>query len=173
MNKPLLILFLIAILFVATPASAHTFQTDGSITVLLHTNPDDDPIAGQPAAVLFQITDTANKFDSSKCDCSVTISRQNNILFTAPLLRVVGASIYDLTQAYTFQERGVHQITVNGKPKIAGEFQSFKVQHDLRIDRGGAPSSPENNNILFIISGLIVFAIVVGVGVYFKNKGRK
>ena len=156
-------------------ARAHSFLTDRDITVLLHTNPDDDPIVGQPAAVLLQVTDSTNKYSSSKCDCEISIAEGNKVLFAGPLLYIVGASVYDLTAPFTFPEKAVYQITVTGKPKVVGEFQDFRVEYDLRVDRGSvAPApKPDNSKIWFMVAGAIVFAVGIMSVIYFNRTNIK
>lgn len=154
------------------PALAHEYQSDGSVTVLLHTNPDDDPIAAEPASLFFQVTDTANRFDAAKCDCSVTVSNEGKSLFAGFLFRIEGASIYAFTVPFTFPKKAVYSISVAGSPKTAGDFQKFAVKFDLRVDRtadNAAAASPRDHWLPYLFLG-ILFA---GFFVYFWLKNRK
>lgn len=172
----------IALIFCAVSvhtASAHIFKTDGDITVLLHANPDDDPIAKEPASLLFGVTDTTNKFTESACDCKVAISRGNATLLSTGLLHLATApSLYSLTIPFTFPERAVYNITVTGTPKTPDAFQPFKTSFNLRVDRASSSTAPhpatedassDGKNAL-ILGTVIILA--VGLGLYFKNKIR-
>ena len=152
-------------------ASAHTYKTEGTITVLMHSNPDDDPIVGQAAALFFQITDSANKFDATKCDCNLVISKQNQELFRGSLLRIDNApTIYGFTKPFTFPEKAVYSITVTGKPTTANLFQSFEVNYDLRVDRGVGEPPQTKSTWPWVIGGILILA---GAGLVLWKKTRK
>lgn len=150
-------------------AAAHEYKTDGSVTVLLHSNPDDDPIAAEPASLFFQVSDTSERFDPALCDCSVTISNQGQKLFGGSLFRIGGPSIYSFTIPFTFPKKAVYSISVTGKPKAVGTFQSFQVQYDLRISREVLPQ-PKKVPVTMI--ALVAIAIMAGIGLYFKSKNN-
>jgi hypothetical protein len=131
------IIFIVAMAGLAPQALAHVLKNDGPIGVLLHVNPDDDPIVGQPAALLFSVTDSTNRFDPAACNCMVTISEQGKQLFSGSMLRLgSAASIYSLTLPFTFPEKAVYHIVASGHPKNGKSFQNFQVDYDLRVDRG-------------------------------------
>ncbi|MEO8065584.1 MAG: hypothetical protein ABI643_01865 [Candidatus Doudnabacteria bacterium] len=159
-------------------ASAHLYETDGSVTVLLHSNPDDDPIVGAAAALFFQIDDTANRFDQAQCDCSVEISKQGKKLFSSSLLRIGGASIYAYTVPFTFPEKAVYSIVVTGKPKESELFQDFQVKYDLRVDRDqGQEATPATNSTSGRSAKLIAiiavgFVVLAGLVIFFKSKRK-
>jgi hypothetical protein len=182
MKKYFQILFLISLswLFIK-PASAHIYITDRNITVLLHTNPDDDPIVNQPASMLFEITDKTNRFQVADCDCSVMISRQGQMLLNSPLLTFNTPSIYEFTMPFTFPEKAVYEITFTGKPKTANAFQAFQVQYNLRVDRdAGQAANPQTNTSsdsglmrkIWIPLGIAAVAICVIIFLYFFRRKK-
>jgi hypothetical protein len=171
------IVFGVLLIFLAfgffKPALAHEYQTDGTITVLLHTNPDDDPVVAEPASLFFQVTDTAGRFDAAKCDCSVTISDQGKQLFSDSLLRIDGASIYGFTIPFTFPQKAVYGVVVTGKPKTLGAFQSFQVQFALRVDRTSGNTAAANLPGHWLV---YLFLIVLFVGfliLWLKNRKKR
>ena len=58
----LLLFFITACILPFSATRAHEFKTDGSISALLHINPDDDPIVAEPSEILFLISDTEKRF---------------------------------------------------------------------------------------------------------------
>jgi|GEM_PF-785460 len=130
---------LAALLALAPLASAHVLETDGSIGAIMHVDPDDDPIAGQPAKFYFEFKDKDNKFSFQNCDCSATITRNTQQVFSAPL-PPDGFS-------YTFPERDVYVLDITGQPKQAGQFQSFRLEYTLRISRT-APANSQGSGSL-------------------------
>ncbi|MEJ0021877.1 MAG: hypothetical protein WDN47_04890 [Candidatus Doudnabacteria bacterium] len=177
--KRIIFYVFLAVLFFgfAQPVSAHVFKTDGSITVLMHANPDDDPIAGQPASLLFGITDTANKFDPANCDCKVSISDKSKQLLDESLLRIAGAapSLYALTIPFTFPERAVYSIVVTGAPKTAGAFQNFQVEYDLRVDRTAGNTeagSFTNHWLLYLFLGVLFIGFFAYYLIRLKNRKK-
>jgi hypothetical protein len=165
MKKITLLIIFIFTFGLSQRVSAHTYSTDGAITVLMHSNPDDDPIAGEPAALLFDVDDKNDKFDPINCNCTVIISTENKEIFNGPALRIDGPSIYGLTLPFTFPQRGIYQIKFSGGPKNSSQFQNFSVNFDLRIDRGTARS---NSKLPYIIGGGII--LLIGAAYFIKRK---
>jgi hypothetical protein len=145
---------------------AHTLKTDGQITVLLHTDPDDDPVAGREATILLSVTDPASQFNPADCDCLVTVAEKNRQLLSIHPPTSRQTSIYDFAVPITFPERAVYQITLSGTPKSAGQFQPFAVTYDLRVDRQVAPAPTQNAAIIVdLIIAILVLAGIITLGV--------
>lgn len=127
------------------PASAHVRKTDGSITVLFHADPTDDPVAGQPAELYFGITDTTGRFSMDECNCSLTIANgEKQILNTILSTSVSNPSIFNFSVPFIFPEASVYQIIMTGTPKVKGAFQDFSVTYDLNVKRGSADVAASN-----------------------------
>ena len=126
-------------------ASAHVLKTDGSIGAIMHIDPDDDPIAGSPATFFFELKDKDGKFKGADCNCQVAIVQNGQQLYTAPLFQA-GQTVDINTPvfSFTFPEEAVYQVVFTGKPITAGEFQTFTLNYDVRVDRQVAPASAAN-----------------------------
>ncbi len=148
-------------LCLALPASAHVWKTDGNMSVLLHVNPNDDPIAGKPADLWLQVTDTTNRFNAKNCQCSVSISEGGKTLLSAPLsLWNGGPSIFAFSVPFTFPDPAVYGIVVTGAPEGTSKFQNFRVQYNLRVERNpDDPSADSGPEFYLIMAGLAVFII--------------
>lgn len=140
MKRFLFLIFLISgLLGFGRFAQAHFSQTSGSIAAELHVEPDDDPVIGRPASLLFDITDSQQRFKAADCDCAITINNGSRQLLVAALLPTgPGPSIFSLQIPYTFPQKGLYSIGVTGKPKIANAFQSFQLAYNLRVDRSSS-----------------------------------
>jgi len=125
--------------------SAHVLKTDGPIGAVVHIDPDDDPIIGEPASFFFEFKDTEGNFRTEDCNCTATISNEEEVLTTQPLTS--SASLESSSFYFTFTEKGVYTIKVDGKPLEDGKFEPFELTYDLRVER---TSSNQNSNEGFI-----------------------
>ncbi len=152
------------------PAMAHIIKTDGTISIMLHTSPADDPIITRPADLLFFVTDDTDGFTLARCDCTVTIALRGHDLFNGQPQPIEGLSVYSFHVPFTFPETAVYGIAVVGNPKIAKAFQSFKVQYDLRVDRE-PPRPPIFSYIETPTAGGVALAVGVCLTViYFRRR---
>ncbi|HSX02914.1 MAG TPA: hypothetical protein VLI05_06420 [Candidatus Saccharimonadia bacterium] len=122
-------------------ASAHTLEADGAIKALLHINPDDEPTAGQKTGLWFSLTDSEHKFTAAACDCRLVIKDGDRTLMDRPITAQEAPRTSMLEVVYTFPRPVVYDITLQSKPRQAGEFQPFSLAYDVRVGRGAAPST--------------------------------
>jgi hypothetical protein len=172
MKKSIIILFAV-FLVLPSPASAHVLKSDGAIGVLFHVDPDDDPYVGQPANLHFQIKDKDNKFALADCNCTVSILKQGNQIFSSSLNSLdAKTSIYSAGVSYTFTEKAVYTVVLKGSPKASGAFQPFSVQYDVRISRELGPSANNSANpgSWLIVAGFVVLAVIAGIFIFWKKK---
>ena len=120
-------------------ASAHVLKIDGHISVLLHVNPDDDPVAGQQTTYFLYFHDDTGKFALSKCTCTVTVQSQGQTI-ASQSVDAIDAS--DTENSYTFPDPAVYTMRVDGKPKQADAFQPFNVLFTVRATGGPATAQP-------------------------------
>ena len=152
---------ILAALCFALPASAHVWRTNGNITVLLHVNPIDAPIAGQPAELLFGVTDATNHFTASSCQCVVTVSENGKILLDKPLIPWTGGpSLFTYQMPFTFPDPAVYHVVVTGNPEASGTFQSFQVSYDERVNKNPDDPSADSGPVFYLtMSGASLLAI--------------
>ena len=120
-------------------ADAHVLKVDGHMSVLLHVNPDDNPVAGQQTTYFLYFNDDTGTFAASKCICTVTIQSQNQTIAAQPV-NAIDAT--DTENSFTFPEPAVYTMRVDGKPKQAGAFQSFGVSFTVRATGASATIQP-------------------------------
>ena len=156
-------------------ASAHVLETDGSVGVVLHVDPDDDPYVGQPTGIYFDVKDKSGKFSLANCDCIADFADKNGVIASAV---VSGEAVQ-----FTAPTKGVYTITLHGQPlaRAAGAFQEFKISFDVRFARTASSSSiasaaqPEHQSSTSSTIGhhiaehfihYIVFGLGFGIAIY-------
>lgn len=113
------------------PAFAHVLETANSIGAVLHVEPHDDPIAGQPSKIRFAVTDKSGRFQAKQCNCTLTISRDGSSQSYSPTLLDQSS----VTFSATFPEKAVYTLTLTGNPQEDGSFTPFTLNFTQRVDR--------------------------------------
>lgn len=158
MRKTLIGLLALALIAPAL-ASAHTLKTSGDVGVLLHIDPDDDPVAGQPAALYVSVTDKAS---GAACGCALAVLDGSSTVYAAPLAGQ-GASV-----PLTFPHAGIYQIVVTG---AGAPMPAFSVTFDQRVEAAAESSGPPLP--LYAAAGaLILLILVVGMGFFISRTKR-
>ena len=161
------IFFLVFISFLLTSGSnifAHVLETAGSIGMVLHVDPDDDPIAKVPSKMYFDFKDKAGDFDINNCTCYLKIYAQDELIHTERLIKT------DTT--FTFPNKNVYTIRLEGEPKTNPGFNKFSLSYDLRVDREVDKLVTKKNNSGFsyiFFSALLMISTVVFI--FVKKKG--
>lgn len=155
MSKKLLILItLLGVSLIPASALAHELVRDqsGGAGALVYIDPDDDPIAGQPATLFFEFPDNTMTAKSSKA--SLTITDERGAAATVPI-KADGSS---LSGTYVFPRQGSYQI------KLEIE-QAGKARHvfslSQQISRGAASDAQPNQAPAWAVAGTA--ATVLGV----------
>jgi len=160
MKKALAIAFLIALpLF----ASAHTFKAFGNTSVMMHVNPNDDPIAGEQSNLIFLVS---YKDDSVyTCTCKVQVVDGGKTIFSAPF---TGS---DTSIPYIFPHPGVYQLVIAGTDNASS---TFNLSFDQRVEKAANATGAQANStrwILYVCAGLaVLLAALVGLILNKRNK---
>jgi hypothetical protein len=160
--KSLLLASIIAL--VPSVVFAHVLKSDGDIGAIIHIDPEDSPIVGQPATFFFEFKDKTNKFTVPQCDCTVTIANRGQQVLSQPLTSS-NSSLNSPAFQYTFPEKSLYTVVVAGSPKAGANFQSFSLSYDIRVDRGGDTAAPvqqkPNHTAHYIIFGGGFLALLI------------
>ena len=149
--------------FIPARASAHVVKTDGSVGVELHISPSDDPVAGTPSTLGFSIADSTGRFLAPACTCVLSVSENGRTVSQQTLAAADALSSGVILLGYTFPHQAVYTVSLQGTPRRAGVFRSFRVDYEVRVDRG-VKKSPGSNANLWLIFGLLTMVwIVIGV----------
>jgi len=168
----LALLVVVGVLFLKAPvALAHFPAYDKSMTVVLHIDPDDQPLAGQPARLNFFYEDSQHKFNPQKCNCQVTISEQGKRIFKAQVpLSSPSPTGFGLIP-YTFKQPDVYKIGLSGSPTAGGDFAPFNVSWNFRVPTDLSGYS-DSNKYYIVIFVALALAVVGTIG-YFIYKDLK
>ena len=165
-------IFALTLLLTPYIAQAHVLKADGSIGAVVHIDPDDDPIVNQPSNFYFEFKDKQGKFQPSLCDCTATISENGKTVFTQPLFQnSTNPNLANASFSFTFPQRDVYQLKLEGKPFNAGDFQPFSLNYDIRVSRTANPTtSPSFFGLHFIHFVLILVVFLISVALTTREK---
>jgi hypothetical protein len=159
---------------------AHTLKIDGSIGVVMHVEPDEDPIVGRKSNFEFEFKDKNNKFKSTDCDCSVSILQNGKVLYNQQLFQNnTDPNLSNATASYYFAEQGKYIVRVSGQSHTDQSFPPFSIDYELRVSRTiSAPEQSKENSNWFsahahqLIGGVIGFCIL-GFIIFKSSQNKK
>lgn len=142
MSKLRIFLVLVAVVFClrAVPAQAHVLITDntGTIGAILHITPDDDPIAGEPSSLFFDIQSDAFSKHAHSVVLQITDDKGHTVDVPAQL---IGSSV---SANYIFPQQGVYKIVLSAHAHAeTGSHEAAHAHtftHTQRVARGLAGS---------------------------------
>lgn len=159
------ILLLCAFLCMSTAsAKAHVLiaDTTNEIGAVLHISPDDDPIAGEPSELFFEIQSKAVSVNSHSFVLTVTDS--------------VGVKVYvpinptgnTVSATYTFHSQGVYTIVLLAEP-LSSSAKTLAFQQDQRVSRGEISDNHTQPSFMWAemgIAGSVCSILVIGIVVW-------
>ncbi len=175
-------LYILCATFYISSVFAHVLKSDGSVGVVMHIDPEDDPIVGQPASFFLEFKEKNETFKADNCNCKLSIYKDGKEIFSQPLsLDSSNSGVYQSAVYFTFPEKNVYTIKIAGLPKSEGNFQPFNLSYDLRVSRepDSQPAKTESessrwikNHIphligSFLIAGFFIYAMIK------QSKGKK
>lgn len=177
MKNKIIIIIAIGLLLVSINASAHEFKRDGRVGALLHTEPGDDPVAGDPSFMLFSFDDTEGKFNLLDCECEVTVFENSIVLLNRKINAQDEAKDWGINVArvdFVFPYKAVYQVNIKGTSK-SNSFPPFNITYDRRVDKGliRPPAASANNNYYWAGAGLILFAIILSSAIIIRKRKWK
>ena len=176
------LLLLTALFFGLAFSNAHAHETKiaGSMRVLLHMEPQDSPVIGEPARLFLAFSDDKGIFDITACDCELMITSKNKTVFEESL-QIGDSELYGSntgTAEFTFPKRGLYTVSVKADSKD-GAFSPFALSYAVRIERENleeepvSPTSPAraihvSPSYVIYVLGLLAFSAILYAG--FKKK---
>lgn len=170
------LLVLASLLTFPSSSEAHELRTAGSVGVILHTDPDDDPIIGQTTSFFFDVTDRDSKFTQSQCTCKMEITEGGRSIFETVLTPVSGVTYGG---SFVFPNRSVYTIIFKAIPRDTS-FQSFSVTYPLRVSLLAEPTSATESTSIdswlrahwyYPVGGTMV--LLLGLGGLLLRRSRK
>ncbi len=166
------------------PVDAHTLKTDGPIGAVIHISPEDDPIVGEQSDFFFEIKDKENKFQLSKCHCEALVVKDERVIYSTTFSQHNGdPSLTSSSFGYTFPEKGIYKIMVNGMPIESFTFDSFSLVYEIRVsresDKQNLPVQTSNvsdftqQSILHYVILSVIAAVFIIIVFWNKFRGDK
>ncbi|HEX7042042.1 MAG TPA: hypothetical protein VF189_02240 [Patescibacteria group bacterium] len=171
MRKIIFLLLLFLFLLFPKFTFAHFPEKVGDLTVTLHVDPDDNPTPNKQANLYFLFYDASGKFELSKCNCVVSVYKNDKQIFSQKLLEPNNSkpSIWGTKMPFIFPDWGEYDIVIKGNPISKDDFQYFFDSWEFSVD----PNTPGLITkrpselpmiLLFVVLGVIglgAFAIFV------------
>jgi hypothetical protein len=172
------IIAILALLLLPLSMSAHEIKSAGTLNILLHMEPLDNPAAGEDAQVFFSVEDSANKFKYADCTCRVIVKRMDDFELLNRLVTPEddapdwGANVARIP--FVFPQVGIYKVIIQGTSK-AKTFTDFNLEYDKRIERqseseslapmedqsdSGWLSNPFYIGAIAIVLGIIIYEVV-------------
>lgn len=165
------LLFCGGIVFAPGQILAHVLKVDGTISAVLHINPDDQPVSGTPTSYILFMNDSTGRFSLKACQCRATLVQAGRALTSQRLLP--NAQSFP-AGTFTFPEPGVYNLIITGSPTTPGTFQPFTLNYLERVTQGSTGAPDETSFLLLgACMGMAVAALVIVWFGYRYNKQQK
>jgi hypothetical protein len=163
----------LVLLLLPLSLGAHEIKTSGTLNILLHMEPLDNPAAKEDAQLLFSVEDTAAKFKFADCTCRVIVkSFDNKELLNRLVTPADDAPDWGVNVArieFVFPEIGIYRVSLQGTSKN-NTFTDFNLEYDKRIERESVNESLSKveedsedwfQNYYIIGGAIIIFGIII------------
>ena len=113
----------------AGTAWAHEPMTSNGVTVTLHVDPDDAPVAGRPATVLFEEVRVpkGTAFAWRTCACTLAVTAADGTPVRKGALATRAAQV-------VFPAPGAYEIALAGRVRRGTAWKAFRVAWAIRAD---------------------------------------
>jgi hypothetical protein len=118
------------IAFLPALASAHTLETESTVGALLHIDPNDEPVAGEPATIYIELQDKSGKLTPGNCNCHLVILFGEKQIFANPVFQS-GAVSLSTQASFVFPEPGAYTVSIDGEPKT--EIEPFDLDFPVQV----------------------------------------
>lgn len=172
MRKFFLFSCILLVSFSWNRVEAHVLKAENHIGVVMHIDPDDDPIAGQVSTFYFDFKDPENEFDAGKCDCTFHVISEGKEINTQHIFNVIKDGSNSSTVQYTFPKKGDYTVKLTGVPVGDAKFESFEISLDWSVRREESPKIPkQDHTVHYILIGLgALIAVAMILYDFFQNR---
>lgn len=169
-----LLLLVCSFLLSSGLAEAHSIKSDSGYTAVLHIDPDDDPLAGQPAVLNFLIGKDNGSYNQNDYSISVNVSAGGKQPQHLALQPEVFGDAADGIAHYTFSSINVYTIDLRGQ-LITDPSTQFHMRYIVRVAGASAGFKTSASNkgpiVLLLSMGSLVLVGVIGYVVI--RRGRR
>ena len=113
---------------IVAPAWAHQIASNNGVSVQVHVNPNDEPIAGTPTTVwVVRVKNVKGKgtFAWATCRCQLKVFDSSGTVIQSGPAKAAQTAV-------TFPEAKAYGITFSGRIKRNGIWKTFKVSYAIR-----------------------------------------
>lgn len=181
------LVWVLVLVAIASPASAHKVQVAGDVGGTLHLEPNDTPRAGESTLTWFALTRKGGQVISlEQCNCQLSIYSSNAAPGSPPLLtpplKAVSVERYQNIPGteIQFPQPGLYQLQLRGTPTAEGNFQPFEMEFEVTVATGAiAPTAtpqtalPPSQPARSWRTPMIVLSAVLGLGILWIVWGRR
>lgn len=117
-----------SLMLVVAPAWAHQIASNNGVSVQVHVNPNDEPIAGTPTTIwVVRVKNVKGKgtFSWATCRCQLKVFDSSGAVIQSGPAKAPQTSV-------TFPEAKAYGITFSGRIKRNGVWKTFKVSYAIR-----------------------------------------
>jgi hypothetical protein len=139
------VLALIGTLAPLRNSSAHVLQTDGSMGAVLHIDPNDAPIAAQPAYFFLDFASKGGTFTLANCTCNAVLSTTDGTVLARPTINPIASQTSEGTFQYQFSSSNEYLLTVSGAPVSGNAFQTFTLKYTFQVAAAQASGGGRTN----------------------------
>lgn len=131
MNRSLIKMAVIGaatLVVVVAPAWGHQIASNNGVSVQVHVNPNDEPIAGVPTTiwvVRVKPLKATTVFSWKTCRCKLKVFDSSGTV-------VLDTAVSTPRTPITFPEEKAYGITFSGRVKRSGVWKPFKVSYAIR-----------------------------------------
>ena len=146
-------------------AKAHDLEVNHGYTAVLHLDPDDDPLAGQPSVLNFFMGKAGASFNQNDYKVSIDISSAGKRLQHSNVAPRVFGDASDGVVNYTFPRIAVYKVDLYGVLK-ADNSPQFHMSYTVRVADAvkgySPPASVTDPAVLGLIGSSAAVLIFVG-----------
>jgi hypothetical protein len=146
--------------------SAHVLKAENKIGAILHIEPNDNPVTGEPVKILLSFQDVSKKLLLQNCDCFIEYVANGVTVDKQPL---VVSLPQDSLNIFTFTEPAVYNLIVTGAPKNGSDFSSFELDFTVRVASGEIQT---NGTPPILLAGIAGLAGVLILAAYVSDKKK-
>jgi hypothetical protein len=146
-------------------AAAHTLKIDNGVSGLMHTQPDDDPLAGVPTELDFAFSDSENNFRLADCNCQVAVKRSNGQTIQTVGLhtRYSNSTLNSITDV-EFPTTGTYSVVVTGSANDHA-FSDFQLVYPVQVSKTAASqtasSATKTRDAVLIAIGVVLICALL------------
>jgi hypothetical protein len=151
---------------IAPAALAHESGQNNGISLVLHVEPNDVPLAGDKTSLslYFTANQLAQNFNLARCKCIVTVIQNSAPISRHEIVANFGSASEASVDGVIFPKPGKYQVVVSGSPTTA-VFPSFNIPFDITVGNSTRTALLATGNTeRWLIAGLLGLGLSAIVG---------